>query len=149
VFKRWADAVSNPKAKAALLLIAVVGTVALVPLSLFGPYVLVMSVFSDAPDRYMFLGWSMVGTGGLLAIAAGWVRLLIPRRYFQEHPALKWTTVFSLMIGLFIAVSLLFNPGMAWLVAATIPVGIFLLGATLGERKPINTEGSESVRSAP
>jgi hypothetical protein len=148
MFERWATALSNPKVKAALLLLGVVASVALVPLSLFGPYVVVMSVFSDAPDRFMFLGWSVVGTGGLLAIAAGWVRLLIPRRHSQECPALKWATAFSLAIGLLIAVSLLFNPGMAWLVAGTIPVGVFLLGATLGEPRRAKTQGAEAPGSA-
>lgn len=84
----------------------------------------------------MFLDWSVVGTGGVIAITAAWVRLLVPRRYFQERAILKWATAVGLALGLVLACLLLFNPAMAWLVVLTIPIGAFLLGATLGEHEP-------------
>jgi hypothetical protein len=96
----------------------------------------------------MFLGWSLVGTGGVFAIVAAWVRLLVPRRHFQQRPLLKWGTALGLAIGLAIAILLLRNPAMAWLVALTIPIGVFLLGATIGERSSPPNNSAEVVNGA-
>jgi low affinity Fe/Cu permease len=149
MFQRWANVLSKWQVRGALMLIGVVATVALGPMSIFGAYMLVTTPLSDAQDKYMLLGWSLVGTGGVIAIAAAWVRLLVARRHFQERPILKWSTVAGLTIGLAIAVLLLRNPAMAWLVALTIPVGVFLLGATLGETKSrADTSGPEAANSA-
>jgi hypothetical protein len=145
----WADALANVKVRVTLLLLGVLATVALGPMSVFGAYLLATSFVSDAQDKYMFLGWSVVGTGGVIAITAAWVRLLVPRRYFQERALLRWATAVGLAIGLGIACLLLFNPAMAWLVVLTIPIGVFLLGATLGERKPpIDTTEPQAINGA-
>jgi hypothetical protein len=86
MLKRWADVLASPNVRIILGLIGVVGTVALAPMSVFGAFMLATSLFSDAQDKWMFLGWSLVGTGAVIAIVAAWVRLLVPRRHFQQRP---------------------------------------------------------------
>ena len=46
-------------------------------MSAFGTYLLVEGMISDASDRFIMLGWSLAGTGGLIGIAAGWVRVIV------------------------------------------------------------------------
>jgi hypothetical protein len=108
-------------------------------MSMFGAYILVVTFLSDTPDRFHFLGWSVVGTGGLIGIAGAWMLLLIPRRMRQENPLLKWVTAVALLIGVGVAASVLAgtvsdpeNP-VVWLMAPALIIGVFLLGATLGE----------------
>lgn len=144
MLNRWADVLAGPKLRLLLVLIGIVATVALGPMSAFGAYMLVTSLFSDAQDKWIFLGWSVVGTGGVIALVAAWARLLVPRRHFQKRPLLKWGTASGLAVGLAIAMLLLRNPAMAWLVALTIPVGTFLLGATIGETSSPH-EGPDEV----
>jgi hypothetical protein len=66
MLRHWANALANPKARITLLLLGVLATVALGPMSVFGAYMLLMSLFSEAQDKYHFLGWSLVGTAALL-----------------------------------------------------------------------------------
>ncbi|MFO1408521.1 MAG: hypothetical protein U1F08_13470 [Steroidobacteraceae bacterium] len=149
MLQRWADLLATPEAKIPLGLVGVLATIVLGPMSLLGIYLLQGSIVSDAPDKYMFLGWSVVGTVGTIAIAAAWVRILVPRRYFQQWPALKWATTFGLSLGLVIAVLLLRNQAMVWFVAPTIPIGVFLIGATIGERRSLQGQSREAMNAAP
>src|SRR5207302_4329063 len=109
------------KVRGLLLLVGVLATVAFGPMSVLGAYLLVMALVSDAPDRFYFMGWSIVGAGGFMGIVGAWVRLLVPGLHFQTRPLLKWHTVAALGAGVLVAAftfsSALRNPAnlMAWL----------------------------------
>jgi hypothetical protein len=145
MFHTWSNAMQNRKVRGLLLLIGLLATVAFGPMSVLGVYLLATDLQSDAPDRFHFIGWSIVGSGGVLGITGGWLRLLVAGTYFQTHPVLKWLTVAALGAGVLVAALIfsraLWNPAdlMAWLMVPTLVVGVFLLGATVGEVRSNNT----------
>ena len=139
MLRAWASALNKTAVRVGLIVTGAVATVAFGPLSAFGAYMLVLAVFSDAPDRYHFIGWSIVGAGGLLGMIGAWVRLLAPNRVFRGSRALRWVTACALGAGVVVTgltfVGVIWKPGdvMAWLMLPATAIGIFLLGATLGE----------------
>jgi len=135
----WAKAITRKEVRAALLLIGLVATIAYGPISVLGAYLLIASIFSSAPDRFMMLGWSIVGTGGFIGLISAWVRIVVPSNRFRESSLLKWLTTLGLAIGvagpatiLYFSAVYLSNP-MFWLMFSVVGVGIFLIGATIGE----------------
>jgi hypothetical protein len=155
MFRAWSIAMESRKVRGLLLLVGVLATVAFGPLSVFGAYLLVMAVLSDAPDRFHFIGWSIVGAGGVIGMAGAWVRLLVPGVHFQSRPLLKWLTVAALAAGVLVAAltfaGVLRNPAnlMAWLMVPALVVGVFLLGATIGEvrsNSTIERDGPQAAR---
>ena len=141
MLSRWATLLQLPKVWTGLLVVGVITTIGLQPMAMFGTFLLITSFLSDAPDRFIMFGWSALGTGGLCGLIAAWVRLLTPRARFQHSAVLRQTVVAGLSVGLFIAAPIAvteimrwpFSP-MGWLAALSLLFGIFLLGATLGER---------------
>lgn len=155
MFRTWSIALQNRKLRGLLIAVGVLATIAFAPMSVFGAYMLVVSLSSDSPDRYHFIGWSLVGTGGVLGIAGAWVRLLVSSQKFQANGLLKWATVAALAAGLLVAgvtfSAVLRNPAnlLAWLMAPALVVGLFLLGATLGEvrsNSTIERDGPQAAR---
>ncbi|HYC35289.1 MAG TPA: hypothetical protein VEC19_02620 [Usitatibacter sp.] len=141
MLRAWAKQADRVEVRALLAFFGIFGTIALAPLAGFGTYMLILTPFSSADDRYHFLGWSIVGTFGLFGIVAAWLRVLVPSRIFAAHPVLFWATVTGLTsglcIGILFMVPALFGRFNAMAAMAFIPVviGVFLLGATLGARK--------------
>lgn len=139
MLRTWSIALQGRKIRGLLVAVGLLATIAFSPMSVFGAYMLIMSLLSDAPDRYRFIGWGVVGAGGVIGIAGAWVRLLVPSNRFQASAPLKWGTAVALAIGVLVA-GLTFsgvarNPAnvMAWLMAPALIVGVLLLGATIGE----------------
>ena len=154
MFRAWSNALQNRKLRGLLVAVGVLATIAFAPMSVFGAYMLVLSLFSDAQDRYHFVGWSLVGTGGLLGMAGAWVRLLVPSTRFQGSALLKWGTVAALVAGVLVAgltfTGVLRNPAnaLAWLMAPALVVGVFLLGATIGEVRSNSTPHPDARASS-
>lgn len=145
MFIAWSRILKNKKLRWSLVAICVPGTMAFAPMSIIGAYMLLTSFVSDAPDRWHLIGWSIVGTGGVLGIVGAWVRLLISSSCFQSSGLLKWGTVVCLAAGVLVAgltfSAVLFNPAyvFGWVMAPAIVFGVFLLGATLGEVRSNNS----------
>lgn len=139
MLRACATALQDRKVRALLIAVGVLATIAFGPMSVFGAYVLIAALLSDAPDRYHFIGWSIVGTGGVIGIVGGWVRLLVPSQQFQANALLKWGTATALAAGLLVAAltftGVLRNAAnvMAWLMVPALAIGVFLLAATIGE----------------
>ena len=138
MFSSWAAAMENTKVRVLLLLVGLLATLALAPMSAFGTYMLLVTLISDAPDGYQFLVWSIVGTGGLIGLIGAWVRLLVPGRHFESSRTLKWITSGALGAGVLISGFMFFvsarspmNP-IIWFAGATLAIGVFLFGATVG-----------------
>lgn len=155
MFIAWSRALQNRKLWSFLVVVGVLATIAFAPMSVFGAYMLLTSLGSDAPDRWHFIGWSVVGTGGLLGIAGAWTRLLVSGSRFQASGILKWGTVACLAAGVFIAgftfTAVFRNPAnaLAWLMVPALVVGVFLLGATIGEvrsNSTIERDGPQAAR---
>lgn len=139
MFRAWSRALENRKLRGLLVAIGVLATIAFAPISILGAYMLLVSLGSEAPDRWHFNGWNVVGAGGLLGIVGAWTRLLVSGSRFQANGLLKWGTVACLAAGVIVAgltfTAVLHNPAsaLAWLMAPALVVGVFLLGATIGE----------------
>jgi hypothetical protein len=157
MLRAWSIALHNRKIRASLLLFVVLATVAFGPISAFGVYILLIGMFSDARDLFHLIAWGMVGSGGVIGIAGAWVRLLVRQTHFQTRPGLKWATAGSLAAGLLAAAftftGVLRNSAdlMAWLMLPALAVGVFLLGATVGEVRPDSaiSRGTVGKRPAP
>lgn len=157
MLRAWAIALQDRKLRGLLLAVGVLATIAFGPMSAFGAYVLVMSLLSDASDRYHFIGWSVVGTGGVIGISGAWVRLLVPSQRFQTSAWLKWGTAAALAAGVLVATltftGVLRNPSnvMAWLMVPALAIGVFLLGATIGEvrsNRTVETDAQQAARGS-
>lgn len=157
MLRAWSVAMEKKTVRASLLLAGVLATVAFGPLSAFGVYVLVAGMTAQARDNLHLIAWGVIGIGGVIGIAGAWARLLVPGTHFQTRPLLKWATAASLAVGLLVAAftftGVLRDPSdlMSWLMLPTLAVGVFLLGATIGEVRsdsPIDGDVPRATRSS-
>jgi hypothetical protein len=155
MLRAWSIAIRNRRFRIPLLLVGVLATVAFGPVSAFGVYVLIIGMLSNERDLLHVLGWGIAGVAGVIGIAGTWVRLLVPGPQFQTHPPLKWATAAALAAGMlaaaFVFTGVLRNHTdlMAWLTLPVFAAGVFLLGATIGEKRSNSTierDGPQATR---
>jgi len=140
MFIEWARQIDRVEVRMIFVLAGIFVTILLGPMSVFGAYMLVTLPLSDAPDRFHFLGWSVVGMAGFIAIIAAWLRVLVPSRIFRAKRVLRLITMAGLTFGILVAALLFmgavlvpepFNP-LAFASGIALIGGIFLWGATIG-----------------
>jgi hypothetical protein len=104
----------------------------------FAPVAALLTFFFVADP---LLGWTFAGPAGLAGIIGGWLRLWLPGARFQSSPTLTLTTIILLGFGILGACIGFFVSARgeaSYIVFFTPPcvaVGVFLLGATVGEGK--------------
>lgn len=139
MFRAWSVALRRTEVRGLLLIVGVFATLAFAPMAAIGVQLVFAMLQSSAPDRFQSIGWGIAGAGGMTGILGAWVRLLLSPERFSAHPVLKWLTVTALALGVVAAgitfAGVLSRPAnlLAWLMAPPLIIGVFLLGATLGE----------------
>src|SRR5258708_14718520 len=131
MLRAWAAAMSNPMVRAGLVLLGV-------PLTLVLGFFAVLGTSAMLAESNFPAG--VLGVGGLIGIAGAWMRLVVPGHKLRASPGLLWGTAFGLVVGMVIAAWMTFwllydlRTVLPWLAACAFVIGVFLLGATVGER---------------
>ena len=140
MFSAWAKQIDRVEVRMIFVFIGIFVTIFLGPMAAFGAYMLATSLFSDAPDRFHFFGWGIVGMTGVVALIAAWLRVLVPSRVFRAKKFLRMITVLGLTFGTLVGALMFmgavmvpepFNP-LALASGTAVVGGIFLWGATIG-----------------
>lgn len=93
---------------------------------------------SNASSGFFGIGWGLLGLSGLLGLIAAWAMMLNMRK-LKESPVFRRSILVGLFFGIaassvsLVVLPLLIIPGnpAAWLVLASILVGILLFGAAI------------------
>lgn len=144
MFESWAFALNSKKIRWTLITLGVFTTIPFASLSITAAmYFTYLSKFSMET-----IGLGIFGFGSLLAIAAAWTRLILAPQKFQQSAWLRRITALGLALGIILDLAMLSgmitkettNPKfgvIGWLLLLTLPIGIFLLGATIGEKRAL------------
>jgi hypothetical protein len=141
MFRAWADVLSSRRVRYAFVLFGVISSVALVPLSLIGASYAISALADISRAPIGAIEVALMGIAGILGIAAAWVRILVPRHKFKASGLLRWLTAGALVPGIVVAglwcLPIIDNPLelILWAAVAVFAMGVFLLGATIGETK--------------
>jgi len=137
ILKKCANLLAKPKARVALILVGLVPTVVLGSLATQGLFVVV----AEVPFTEETAGWywwiAVPSILGCIGLVSAWIRLLVPPIKFKEHLYLRVVVVLGISAGL--SISLFYGLGSPvtspffWAMAGISMIGIFLIGATVGE----------------
>lgn len=134
MLRKWADSLDRLPVRLVLIAVGLLVSLPLGWLALLG----VVTTYDDLrANNLTSPSTFLLGTCGLLAMLAAWLRLVLPRSAFTNNMLLRHATTSALAVGIVVAL-VLFIPSLAGsnsaflLVAPVIPIGIYLCGATLG-----------------
>ena len=143
MFRHWAKYVQLPWVRGILVLIGAVANLGLLPMLLLLAFFSMETLLFDPDDRFQSFGSFILCVGGFCALIAAWLRILGPSAWFQRNALFRWSVAGCLIIGLLVAAFLFFLDFMSGfsspftiLYVFSILCGIFLLGATIGD-KPV------------
>jgi len=155
-FASWAKNFERPLVRRPLIVVGILVTPLLLSRSLSWALVWPASLMSDvkAEDEsslLVALGWTVLGTGGVIGIVGGWARILISVSQTAARPFLRHTIEAALAIGVLVAAAVGFFLLISGLIDDNDPIapfkiyfgcvgllamgcGIFMLGATVSDR---------------
>ena len=139
MFSSWAKAFKNRDVRIWLGIYGTLVSVFFGPSCLIGMYWLIGSFFSTASDRFIVIGWSLIGTFGLFGIVAAWV-MVIKHEKLEKSIIFRSLILVGLSLGILACLAMTVvllvvpeNPA-GWFMLITLLVGVFLFGATIGFR---------------
>lgn len=132
MFAKWAQLINSPAIRVFLYLVGF-------PLTLifgaFGIFGIVWGLLA-LPDSIFLLLYALAGVFGLVA---AWLRITVPQ-LLHRSPTIRLTILCALIAGTLLAgwqaIFVVGNnsPLIPWLSLVALPIGLFLVGATIGAK---------------
>ena len=130
-----ANVAATPVARMILVAIGLLPTLVLGTLAAYGLYFTVPRN-SEASNGWYF--WILIPSLlGAIGLIAAWVRVIVSPRMFQKSSLLRILVIVGLGVGLLISIFYALGSPITslffWFMITISMIGIFLIGATLGE----------------